>query len=107
MIIDFFWIGGTIVLALGLGIYFGRKQKSVSDYFLGGGQLPWPALALSIVATETSTLTFIGIPAMAYSGNWGFLQVAIGYIIGRYLVAMWLLPKYWLGDILSALWLYS
>jgi SSS family solute:Na+ symporter len=102
MIIDFFWIGGTIVLALGLGIYFGRKQKSVSDYFLGGGQLPWPALALSIVATETSTLTFIGIPAMAYSGNWGFLQVAIGYIIGRYLVAMWLLPKYWRGDILSA-----
>ena len=57
---NLFWVIIPIFIALTIGYYFGRNQKSYKDYFLGGSQLPWFALALSIVATETSTLTFIG-----------------------------------------------
>jgi SSS family solute:Na+ symporter len=96
------WLLLSIGVALFLAFLSSRKQRDQRDYFLAGGNMPWPALSLSIVATETSTLTFIGVPALAISGNWGFIQVALGYILGRYVVAFWLLPKYWRGDILSA-----
>ena len=99
---NLFWVIVPIILALSLGYYFGRNQRSYQDYFLGSGQLPWGALSLSIVATETSTLTFIGIPALAYGSDWTFLQVAFGYILGRYFIAYVLLPSYWRGDLLSA-----
>ena len=97
-----FWLAIPFVIALFFGWFFGKDQKNYNDYFRGGGNLPWWALTLSIVATETSTLTFVGIPALAYGGNWLFLQVAIGYIIGRYFIASYLLPAYWRGDVLSA-----
>lgn len=99
---EIFWLFFPISIAFSLGIYFGRGQKSLNDYFLGGSELPWFALSLSIVATETSTLTFIGIPAIAYGTNWTFLQVAMGYIIGRYIIAKYFIPAYWRGDLLSA-----
>jgi SSS family transporter len=69
---------------------------------LGGKKLPWWALSLSIVATETSTLTFIGAPAIAFTGNLTFLQLALGYLIGKILVAFILIPGYFKGDIQTA-----
>ncbi len=72
------------------------------DYFLGGKSAPWWALAFSIVATETSTLTIIGTPALAYAGNLTFLQLVFGYIVGRVLIAIILLPGYFRGEYLTA-----
>ena len=65
------------------GAYFRRGQQSIRDYFLGNRSAPWWALACSIVATETSTLTIIGTPALAYGGNLGFLQLVLGYMVAR------------------------
>lgn len=84
------------------GAWIGRRQTSTTDYFLGGRSLPWPAVAFSIVATETSVLTFIGVPAIAYGGNCTFLQLAIGYAIGRIVVAFVLLPRYFAGEMETA-----
>ncbi len=85
-----------------LGLHFRRNQHSTTDYFLGGRTAPWWALALSIVATETSTLTIIGVPAIAYAGNLTFLQLVFGYLVGRVLISMVLLPGYFRGDFLTA-----
>jgi len=94
-----------------LGMRFRRSNKDVAqtdresvslDYFLGGRTAPWWALALSIVATETSTLTIIGTPAIAYGGNLTFIQLVIGYLIGRVLIVLLLLPGYFRGQFLTA-----
>jgi len=85
-----------------IGAWIGGKQKNTTDYFLGGRQIPWVAVTFSIVATETSVLTFISIPAVAYQGNMTFLQIAIGYIIGRLLVAVILIPAYYRGEMSTA-----
>src|SRR5271163_2248192 len=94
-----------------LGMRFRRSKKDVAtsdrdsvslDYFLGGRTAPWWALALSIVATETSTLTIIGTPAIAYGGNLTFIQLVIGYLIGRVLIVFLLLPGYFRGQFLTA-----
>jgi len=83
------------------GIYNSRFNKTSEDYFLAGRNMPWWAAMLSIVATETSVLTFISIPGMAYRGSWFFLQLALGYILGRILVSIFLLPAYFKGGITS------
>jgi len=85
-----------------LGVHFRGKQHNVRDYFLGGRTAPWWALAFSIVATETSTLTIIGTPALAYSGNMTFLQWVFGYLLGRLLICLILLPGYFRGEFLTA-----
>jgi solute:Na+ symporter, SSS family len=85
-----------------LGVHFRRGQQSARDYFLGGRTAPWWALAFSIVATETSTLTIIGTPAIAYAGNMAFLQLVIGYLIGRVLIVLLFLPGYFRGEFLTA-----
>jgi SSS family transporter len=85
-----------------LGIHFRRGQRDAGDYFLGGRSAPWWALALSIVATETSTLTIIGTPAIAYAGNLAFLQLVFGYLVGRLLIVLLLLPGYFRGDYYTA-----
>ncbi len=85
-----------------LGLRFRQQQHSVSDYFLGGRTAPWWALALSIVATETSTLTIIGTPAIAYAGNLTFLQLVFGYVVGRFLISVLFLPGYFRGEFLTA-----
>ena len=97
-----------------LGMHFRRKQSQIGqiagedrnavtrEYFLGGRTAPWWALAFSIVATETSTLTIIGTPAIAYGGNLAFLQLIFGYLIGRVLIVLVLLPGYFRGDFFTA-----
>jgi SSS family solute:Na+ symporter len=85
-----------------LGLRFRKQQHDVRDYFLGGRTAPWWALAFSIVATETSTLTIIGTPALAYSGNLTFLQLVFGYVLGRFLISALLLPGYFRGEFLTA-----
>src|SRR5947208_9543731 len=85
-----------------LGMRFLRGQQSATDYFLGGRTAPWWALAFSIVATETSTLTIIGTPAIAYGGNLTFLQLVFGYLIGRVLIVLLLLPGYFRGEFFTA-----
>jgi SSS family transporter len=85
-----------------LGIHFRRGQQNATDYFLGGRTAPWWALAFSIVATETSTLTIIGAPAIAYGGNLTFLQLVFGYLVGRVLIVLVLLPGYFRGEFFTA-----
>jgi len=84
------------------GLRFRQQQHNIQDYFLGGRSAPWWALAFSIVATETSTLTIIGTPAIAYSGNLTFLQLVFGYIVGRVLITIFFLPGYFRGEYLTA-----
>ena len=98
-------LGIVILYLLGvtaLGLHFRRAQQTAQDYFLGGRTAPWWALAFSIVATETSTLTIIGTPALAYSGNLTFLQLVFGYVVGRVLITIFLLPGYFRGEFLTA-----
>ncbi len=91
------------VLAItAFGTWLGRRGRSVKDYFLGGRSVPWWAIAACIVATETSTLTFIGAPGTAYNGNWTFLQLVIGYVIGRLFVAAVFIPAYFRGDLYTS-----
>ncbi|KXK06079.1 MAG: sodium:solute symporter [Ignavibacteriaceae bacterium] len=84
------------------GIYMAGKQSGVKDYFLGNKSIPWWAACFSIVATETSTLTFISIPGVAYISNMNFLQLAIGFIIGRIVIAFVFIPRYYKGQIETA-----
>ncbi len=84
------------------GLVVSGRQRSTTDYFLGGNQIPWWAVLFSVVATETSTLTFISIPAVAYGGRLTFLQITFGYILGRTLVSVLFLPRYFKGHLQTA-----
>ncbi|NTU44949.1 MAG: sodium:solute symporter [Chlorobiaceae bacterium] len=88
-IIVLFLAGNTL-----FGLWHGKSNKSSKDYFLGNHNLPWIVSMLSIVASETSVLTFVSVPGLAYRGDWTFLQLAMGYIVGRVLVSLILLPMY-------------
>jgi SSS family transporter len=100
--IDYLVIGGYLVAITAFGSWFARFQKTTRDYFLTDRSVPWWAICFTIVATETSTLTFIGIPAQAYTGNMTFLQLALGYIIGRVLVSVLFIPAYFKGEIFTS-----
>ena len=84
------------------GLRFRKKQRTLRDYFLADRNIPWWAIALSIVAAETSTLTIIGIPGLAYDTNLAFLQVVMGYVVGRAIISFVLLPQYFRGDLYTA-----
>jgi SSS family solute:Na+ symporter len=84
------------------GLRFRKRQRSLRDYFLAGRDIPWWAIALSIVAAETSTLTIISIPGLAYDTNLTFLQVVMGYLVGRIVISFVLLPHYFRGDLYTA-----
>ena len=84
------------------GSWFARFQKTTKDYFLTGRSVPWWAICFTIVATETSTLTFIGVPALAYGGNLTFLQLALGYVVGRLLVSVLFIPAYFRGELFTS-----
>ena len=84
------------------GILAGGKQHTTRDYFLGRQQIPWWAVCFAVVATETSALTFIGIPGIAYVTNLNFLQLALGYIFGRIIISYLLLPSYFKGNLATA-----
>src|SRR5215813_15630487 len=101
------WIDLSVILLYLLGItWFGaqfrRGQKSLRDYFLGGRTAPWWAISLSIVSAETSTLTVIGTPALAFRGNLGFLQIVLGYLVARVVISLLLLPHYFKGEMFTA-----
>ncbi|HYZ84880.1 MAG TPA: sodium:solute symporter [Bryobacteraceae bacterium] len=96
-----------VILAYLIGItWFGARfrssQKSLRDYFLGGREAPWWAIGFSIVSAETSTLTVIGTPALAFNGNFGFLQVVLGYLVARIIIATLFLPNYFRGEMYTA-----
>ena len=101
--LDWAVIAGYLAGIIALGVWLGRGQKSTRDYFLGGRDLPWWGVALSIVATETSALTFIGVPAMLFAegGNLGFIQIVFGYAIGRLILAVVIVPYYFKNEIYS------
>jgi solute:Na+ symporter, SSS family len=84
------------------GARFRRRQSSLRDYFLGGRAAPWWAIACSIVATETSTLTIIGTPGIAFAGNLGFLQLVLGYLVARVILCVVLIPQYFRGEFYTA-----
>ena len=96
-IIAIYLVGITL-----FGLRFRKKQKSLRDYFLADRNIPWWAIALSIVAAETSTLTIISIPGHAYDTNLTFLQVVLGYLIGRIIISFVLLPHYFRGELYTA-----
>lgn len=87
-----------LALCVGIGIKIGGKPTDATSYFTSRGQVPWWAVSFSIVATETSMLTVISVPAVAYLGGLGFLQIVFGYVIGRIFVAWLMLPAYFTGE---------
>ncbi len=99
------YLGGIIVL----GSWFGKDQRNTRDYFLGGKDIPWWGIGLSIVAAETSALTIIGVPAMSYAqnGDLAFIQLIIGYVIARVILAAVMVPHYLKGEIYSPYQLFS
>src|SRR5260370_39407737 len=91
------YLGGITAL----GMKFRREQRDVSDYFLGGRTAPWWALAFSIVATETSTLTIIGTPAISYGGELSFFQFVFWFFFGGVFIVLLLFSRYFCGEIFS------
>lgn len=87
--------------SLAVGLWLGRDQKDARDYFLADRSVPSWAILLSVVATETSALTFVSVPALAYLGDLTFLQVALGYVLGRLVVAALILPRYFEGRLVT------
>src|SRR6185436_7353113 len=84
-----------------LGVWFGKDQRNTRDYFLGSKNIPWWGIGFSIVAAETSALTIIGVPAMAFGGNIAFIQMIVGYVIARIILAAVVVPHYFSGEIYS------
>ncbi len=101
--IDLTIIFGYLVGIVLFGAWFARKQKTTSDYFLGDRSVPWWAVAASIVATETSTITFISVPGIAFArgGNFQFLQLVFGYLLGRVVIALLFIPSYFRGELMT------
>jgi SSS family transporter len=91
-----------LIVIAAIGLRISGRQRSSTDYFVGERSLSWWAVCFSIVATETSTLTVISVPGVAYMGAYGFVELACGYLLGRTLVAIFLLPLYMRGDLVSA-----
>ena len=100
--LDYVILVAYVVGVAVFGILVGGRQRSTTDYFLGGRNLPWWAVCFSVVATETSTLTVIGVPAVAYGGSMTFLQITLGYLLGRIAVAKIFLPRYSEGKLVTA-----
>jgi solute:Na+ symporter, SSS family len=92
------YLGGVVAA----GMWLGRRQSGASDYFLGRHRLPWWAILLSIVAAETSAITVISVPGIAFAGDLTFLQLAFGYLLGRITIAWLLLPAYAKGELQTA-----
>lgn len=101
-VLDWATVAVYLAAITGLGAWLGRGQTTGRDYFLGARSLPWGAVMLSVVATETSTLTFLSIPGVAYVGDLTFLQLTLGYLVGRIVVAYVLLPAYFRGELMTA-----
>ena len=102
-LLDLIIIFGYLIGIVVFGTWFGRKQKTTKDYFLGDRSVPWWAVAFSIVATETSTITFISVPGIAFArgGNFQFLQLVFGYLLGRIVISLLFIPSYFRGELMT------
>lgn len=100
--LDLAVVGVYLIAVVWLGLSFGRTQRTVQDYFLTHQGVPWWAVMASIVATETSTVTLISVPGYAFGGDLTFLQLALGYVIGRIVVSVLFIPAYFTGELLTA-----
>src|SRR3989454_9176629 len=98
---DWLVIAVYLVGIILFGLWFGKDQKNTRDYFLGSKNIPWWGIGLSIVAAETSALTIIGVPGLAYGGNLALIQMIIGYVIARIILAVVMVPHYLRGEIYS------
>src|SRR6266513_3418575 len=101
--IDLVIIFGYLIGITLFGVWFSRKQETTRDYFLGDRTVPWWAIAASIVATETSTITFISVPGIAFArnGNFEFLQLVFGYLLGRIVISVLFIPSYFRGELMT------
>src|ERR687892_270699 len=101
--LDLVIIFGYLVGITLFGIWFAGKQETTEDYFVGDRSVPWWAIAASIVATETSTITFISVPGVAFArgGNFQFLQLVVGYMLGRVVISLLFIPSYFRGELLT------
>jgi SSS family solute:Na+ symporter len=100
--LDAIVIAAYILAVIAVGFAFAGRRQTARDYFLGGRGLPWWAICFSIVATETSALTVISLPATAYQADFWFIQLALGYLVGRLAIAVFLLPRYFDGELITA-----
>src|SRR4026208_1284361 len=98
---DWLVIAVYLLGIIGLGVWFGKDQKNTRDYFLGSKNTPWWGIGMSIVAAETSALTIISVPAMAFGGNISFIQIIVGYVLARIILAVVMVPHYLRGEIYS------
>jgi SSS family transporter len=89
------------------GAFLGRRRKSVDDYFLAERSVPWWAIAACVVATETSVLTFTSVPGFSHGGDWSFLQLVFGYVLGRISISILLVPAYFRGKVFTSYELLS
>jgi SSS family transporter len=101
--IDLVIIFGYLIGITLFGVWFSRKQETTRDYFLGDRTVPWWAIAASIVATETSTITFISVPGIAFArnGNFQFIQLVFGYLLGRIVISLLFIPSYFRGELMT------
>src|SRR3954463_3539247 len=101
--LDLVIIFGYLIGIVLIGTWFARKQETTRDYFLGDRTVPWWAISASIVATETSTITFISVPGIAYArnGNFTFLQLVFGYLLGRVVISLVFMPAYFKGSLVT------
>lgn len=99
--LDLVIIFGYLIGITAFGIWFAGKQKTTEDYFVGDRSVPWWAIAMSIVATETSTITFVSVPGIAFAkgGNFQFLQLVFGYLLGRIVISLVFIPLYFKGEL--------
>jgi solute:Na+ symporter, SSS family len=101
-VLDLATIALYLIAITWFGAHFRKSQRNLKDYFLGGRNAPWWAIALSIVSAETSTLTVIGTPALSFSGNFQFLQLVLGYLLARIVISALFLPQYFRGEMFTA-----
>src|SRR5438128_10032794 len=104
---DWSVIAAYLLGIIALGVWFGRDQQNTRDYFLGSKNIPWWGIGLSIVAAETSALTIIGVPALAYGSNLALLQMVLGYVIARLILAVVLGPHYFKAEMHSPCQLFA
>jgi len=104
---DWAVITAYLVGVVALGVWFGKDQRNTRDYFLGSKNVPWWGIGFSIVAAETSALTIIGVPAMAFGENIMFIQMIVGYVIARIILAVVMVPHYFKGEIYSPYQLFA
>lgn len=99
--IDLIIIFGYLIGITAFGILYAGKQETTEDYFVGDRSVPWWAIAMSIVATETSTITFVSVPGVAFAkgGNFQFLQLVFGYMLGRVVISLIFIPLYFKGEL--------